>query len=220
MNERQQRIVIFSGGRLGEWALGLLGGGALAVGADRGALFLVRHGVRPDLAVGDFDSVSPEEQEQIRQASREFRSCDPVDKDYTDTELAFRWALEQRPDELILTGVLGSRVDHSLANIQLLALALAAGVRCSIVDDRNRLRLTDGELEMARSAYAHVSLLPLGAPVTGVTLEGFRYPLREATLALGQSLGISNVLEAERGRIRIRSGLLLVIESGDEPSSV
>ncbi|MBD2847950.1 thiamine diphosphokinase [Paenibacillus sp. IB182496] len=209
------RTLIFSGGALGDWARALIRPGDRLIGADRGARYLVEHGYAPDLAIGDFDSVSAAELAAIRAAARETADCDPVDKDYTDTELAVRRALQERPRELVLVGALGTRLDHSLANLHLLELARRSGVEASIVDAHNRVRLVTQQLQLERSAYTHVSLLPLSERVAGITLEGFRYPLREAELALGQSLGISNVLEGERGSIAVRAGLLLVIETHD-----
>ncbi|MBW7477588.1 thiamine diphosphokinase [Paenibacillus oenotherae] len=210
------RILIFTGGRLGEWALEHIQEGDTLYGADSGALFLVKHGFRPDLSLGDFDSVTGEQLAAIRQASTETYDCDPVDKDYTDTELAFRQALGQQPDEIVLLGALGTRFDHSLANVHLLRSAIEQGIAALIMDEHNTIRLIDGMVELERSPHrSYVSLLPLSTQVTGITLVGFQYPLTDASLEIGQSLGISNVLLHDRGTISIRDGLLLVIESRD-----
>ncbi|ULL19182.1 thiamine diphosphokinase [Paenibacillus sp. H1-7] len=211
------RILIFSGGSLGKWSLEAISPGDILVGADRGALFLLQHGYIPDLALGDFDSVTAEEVKQIEKGSRSFISCDPVMKDWTDTEMAFNWALERKPSEIVMLGVLGSRWDHSLANLHLLRKGLEAGVPCRIVDAHNQITLLDSSspLMLARSRFANVSLLPLSLQVTGITLQGFQYPLNDATLTLGQSLGISNVLLEPQGRIAITDGLLLVVQSSD-----
>jgi len=215
------RILIFSGGDLGSWALQHIRPGDVLAGADRGALFLVQHGFTPDLALGDFDSVTAEETALIEQRSRSFHTCDPVMKDWTDTEMAFNWALEQKPREIVMCGVLGTRWDHSLANIHLLRKGLDAGIRCRIADAHNQIALMDANnpMQLERSRYAYVSLLPLTLQVTGITLEGFQYPLYDATLAIGQSLGISNVLLEPVGRITITDGLLLVIQSDDSPAA-
>lgn len=212
-----KRIIIFSGGTVGPWALALIQPADLLVGADRGALFLVQNGFKPDIALGDFDSVSTEELEAIRRSSAILKSCDPIDKDYTDTELAFAWSLEQSPSEVILCGALGTRWDHSLANIHLLRQGLQAGISCRIVDDHNQIRLTGPEQPLSLSAepYPYVSLLPLTLEVHGITLAGFQYPLTDASLTIGQSLGISNVLTEPVGSVTIKEGLLLVIQSSD-----
>lgn len=209
------RILIFAGGHLEEWTLGEIAPGDYVIGADRGAYFLVRHGIRPHLSLGDFDSVHPDELEAVRSGSESFEACDPIDKNDTDTELAFAHALRMKPREMILFGGLGSRFDHSLANVHLLYKALAQGVLCKIIDSHNQIMLTDRDLTLQKGRYANVSLLPLSKRVTGITLEGFAYPLQKATLQIGDSLGISNILLQTTGSIRIDSGLLLVIQSND-----
>ncbi|WP_127582271.1 thiamine diphosphokinase [Paenibacillus koleovorans] len=217
----EPRILIFTGGTLGSWALEEVRLGDILIGADKGALFLVRHGLRPDLALGDFDSVDEGELEEIRCGSVRFEDCDPIMKDYTDTEMAFHRALEWPlpagavPREIVLLGALGTRFDHSLANVHLLRIGLTRGVVCRIVDAYNEVQLIDRCVELERGRYANVSLLPLTPEVRGITLRGFLYPLERATLAIGQSLGISNVLVDPIGRVELEQGQLLVIRSRD-----
>jgi len=210
-----RRTLIYTGGRLGQWALDYIQPGDRLVGADRGAAFLVANGFEPDLSLGDFDSVTEEEMAAIRKGSKETRDCDPIDKDYSDTELALQFAIECGSSEIILLGALGTRFDHSLANVHLLKHALDRQIPALIADQYNTLRLTTDQLVLTRSSRRYVSLLPLTSAVKGITLEGFQYPLTEATLVHGQSLGVSNVLLASKGTINIREGLLLVIESDD-----
>ncbi|WP_068777043.1 thiamine diphosphokinase [Paenibacillus sp. FJAT-26967] len=216
---QKQHVVIVTGGSIGPWAHDQLEGldpsCDYLIGADRGALHLIRGGYRPQLALGDFDSVTPEEREEIRAGSEQFITCDAVDKDWTDTELAYNMALERSPSQITLLGALGTRMDHTLANIHLLRKGTESGVRSRIMDAHNEIEVISRTTEILSGSYPNVSLLPLTTEVTGITLTGFRYPLNDATLTIGQSLGISNVLETERGIIQIRSGLLLVIRSRD-----
>lgn len=211
-----KRVLIFAGGRLGEWALNEITPGDYIIGADRGAYFLVQHDIRPDVSVGDFDSVNPQELEKIRRGSKSFQACDPIDKNYTDSELAFIHALALKPSEVILLGGLGSRFDHSLANVHLLYKALMQGVNGKIIDSHHQIMLMNKEIILQKGRYAYVSLLPFSEQVTGISLEGFTYPLHEAVLHIGHCLGISNILLQESGSIHIDSGLLLVIQSNDE----
>lgn len=215
MNKGRRRILIFTGGTLDSWAFSHIQHGDLLVGVDRGALFLVQHGYHPHFALGDFDSVSEDEKSQILKHAQTFSDCDPIMKDQTDTEMAFEWALAQQPEEILLFGALGTRFDHSLANVHLLRRSLEKKISCRIIDQHNELQLMDRKLLIQKGAYKNVSLLPLSLEVTGITLHGFQYPLDQATIALGDSLGISNVLVAESGEITIQSGLLLVIQSKD-----
>lgn len=215
-----KRILIYSGGTLGRWALEHIREDDMIIGADRGALFLIQHGITPHLALGDFDSVNHTEKDFIRKNSLQFKEVDPVNKNYTDTELAFNWALEQNPAEIILLGALGSRFDHTLANIHLLRKGLQHAMPCKIIDAHNEVILINGPHEIAKQGFAHCSLLPLSMEVTGITLTGFQYPLHNATLTIGQSLGISNVITEQKGSIQLEQGDLLVILSKDESSSI
>jgi len=216
MDLRGKRAVIVSGGSLGDWTLQEIGPNDQIIGVDRGALFLIRHGITPHVAIGDFDSVTAQELEEIRSGSTHTEACDPVHKNWTDTEWAFHWALAQQPAEIVLVGALGTRFDHSLANVHLLSIALRKGVACAILDKHNRIVAVNRSIRLKPDPrYAQVSLLPLTMEVTGITLEGFQYPLNDATLTIGDSLGISNVLLADEGLIRVKEGVLLVICSID-----
>jgi len=210
-----KRIIIVTGGTLGDWALGEIHEDDVLVGSDRGALYLIQHGYTPHISLGDFDSVTAEELSRIRSSSLTFIDCDPVFKDLTDTEMAFNWALTQQPDHIVLLGALGTRFDHSLANVHLLRKGTEQGVSCSIVDANNQIIVINQSTRILRGGYTHISLLPLSLEVTGITLHGFQYPLHQATLQIGQSLGISNVLKESEGLIELQTGLLLVIQSKD-----
>lgn len=213
---KQPRILIYTGGALGAWALEDTQPGDVYVGADRGALFLVQQGLKPDISMGDFDSVNEAELTIIRHNSKQLIACDPVIKDLSDTEMAFSWALNQNPEEIILYGALGTRFDHSLANIHLLIQAVHKPIHCTIVDSHNRVRLINQSISLKKpTTFSHVSLIPFTSQVTGITLQGFQYPLHEATLTIGQSLGISNRIIEPFGHIQIKQGMLLVIESKD-----
>lgn len=212
---KNKRVLIFSGGRLGPAAFEEIKEDDALVGVDRGSLRLIREGFKPDICLGDFDSVTEEEREEIERHCHQIISCDPIMKDLTDTEMAFNWALEQQPREIWIMGGVGSRFDHSLANVHLLLKAVEADIPCRIRDENNDIQLVHRHLSITKGEFENVSLLPLSMEVTGVTLTGFRYPLRDATLSIGETVGISNVLEAPIGEISTRSGYLLVIQSKD-----
>ncbi len=210
-----RRMLLFTGGNLGEWALHEVAAGDFLIGIDRGALFLLRHDLRPDFAVGDFDSVSLEDFHEIQQRAGHVVSCDPIMKDLTDTDMGVTWAIQQQPQEIVILGALGTRFDHTLANVHLLRKSLDAGIPCRIIDEKNEVLLIDRPTEIAKGRFPHISLLPLSQTVTGITLYGFQYPLHKATLTIGDSIGISNVLVAAAGKIDVRTGQLLVIKSTD-----
>lgn len=212
-------ITICSGGSLGDWALPFIKQGDYIVGVDQGAYFLVEHGFAPHVAMGDFDSVSSEQYDRIKQASQSFIGYDAIDKNYTDTQLAVMHALELKPKHIVLVGGLGTRFDHSLTNLHLLELALEQKIAMSLVDQHNKIQLMDQTqpLTIEKSGYRYVSLLPHTPDVVDIRLSGFKYPLTDTPLSLtrGLSIGISNELVEEQGTIAIASGQLLVIQAND-----
>lgn len=210
-----KRVVIFAGGELSSEYFDLLDEDDFIIGADQGALFLISHGYTPDIAVGDFDSVSPEALQDIESKSKKTITCDAVNKDLTDSEMALDIAMDQQPDSILLFGVTGTRIDHSLASIQMMTRALQRQINCYVMDTHNYITLTGSQAVINDLGYTYVSLLPLTPEVSGISLEGFQYPLTDATLKLGQSLGVSNKLISSSGTVTIRSGLLLIIQSKD-----
>ncbi len=217
MVDQQSRIIIFSGGELTTSALTDIEPEDFIIGVDRGAAFLMEHQIHMHIAVGDFDSVTKETKEQIASISDRFIDCDPIYKDLTDTEMALELALEHNPSSIVIHGALGTRIDHSLSNIHLLRRTLEAGTQCTLVDPHNEITIMDASrpYHVKRTSFTYVSLLPLSLQVTGVSLEGFRYPLHQATLTIGKSLSVSNELTADVGTITITDGLLLIMSTKD-----
>ena len=173
----------------------------------------------PDVAVGDFDSVDPQVLERFQQISTIRFERHRPEKNETDTELAFTIAQEAEVTDIILMGATGTRLDHVLSNIHLLKAAMDRGLRCRILDPHNRVRLVSGRtvFHRAEDSYPYVSLIPLTMEVTGITLTGFKYPLQDQKLVLGEKCGlcVSNEPLAEEAILDFEKGLLLVIEARD-----
>lgn len=214
---KPRTMKIYGGGRLGTWAIRDIDEQDILIGADSGALFLLQNGMRMDCAVGDFDSVTAHELQRIQNHCGEFLTFDPVLKNWTDMELAVDWAIENGADKIILYGAVGTRFDHSLANVHLLSRAADRHIPCIIEDEYNRISLVTPHkpLHIQKSRFSYVSLVPQTERVTGVTLQGMMYPLQDAELEVGSTLGISNKLVEQTGIVSIHRGRLLVIESMD-----
>lgn len=218
----ENNILIVSGGAIEDaFLLGLLDENnyKTVIACDSGIEFFRRNGRLPDLVLGDFDSAEGDSVHFFReQAGVRFEQF-PAEKDWTDTELAVRRALQCRPSRIDLAGATGgSRVDHMLGNIQLLAFALAKGVQMFLLDAHNRIRLlTPGSYAVTKGAQYgdFISLLPFGGTAYGVTLRGMKYPLHEATLTADITLGISNQIADETAEISFSEGKLLMIETRD-----
>jgi len=177
--------------------------------ADGGARHLHALGLTPDLIVGDMDSLNGELQRIfVEQGSRILRY--PEAKDETDSRLALEMACMMTPDEIRIYGALGARIDHTLANITLLAAA-DRGIETRLLDEWCEIFLVRQTAVIEGEIGQTVSLLAFGADVTGVTLAGFEYPLINATITPARPIGVSNRLTAAQGIISVESGNLLVI---------
>jgi thiamine pyrophosphokinase len=192
----------------------------LVVAADRGAIAARELGLRPDLVVGDVDSLDPDEARRITRAGIPLETVH-AEKDETDTELAIHRALARGADTIVIVGALGGpRIDHALANIALLGMPALDGRSAVILDGSTRIRLlaadgTDHELSLDGRVGDLVSLVPLGATAEGVTTEGLAWSLRDADLPFGPARGVSNVRVSSDARVRLRRGRLLVVEVVD-----
>ncbi len=184
------------------------------IGVDGGAHHLLRLGLKPDVLLGDFDSILESDLEYFKNENIEILKY-PSEKDLTDSELAIETVLEKGCDTVIMIGCIGSRVDHSIANIQLLKKLLDNGVKGIIVNENNEITLIRDHLELKREDNTRVSLLSLTDKVTGITLKGFYYPLNDFTLELGSARGVSNEFAEDTAEITIKEGLLLVIKARD-----
>jgi thiamine pyrophosphokinase len=192
------------------WSDGL----ELTIAADAGAETAERLGLRPDLAVGDFDSIDPAALARLEAAGVPIE-LSPAAKDESDAELAVRAALARGADALTIVGGFGGRPDHFIANIGLLGLPELSGLSVELVDGSTRLSLVRGpgaRLLIGRPGDL-VSLLPLGVGIEGVTSEGLAWPLTDEPLPLGPARGLSNVRQGGTARVSVRAGLLLVVET-------
>ena len=184
----------------------------LIVAADGGARHVLRLGFTPHVVVGDMDSLDHEQSEHLRQMGCRFLTY-PARKDETDAELALLYVVEQGADEVIILGALGGRIDHTLANVLLLALPELRGVRVSLVDGQQEVTLIRGEGTIRGQVGDTVSLLPIAGDVEGITTRGLEYALHDGTLVFGRTRGVSNVLTAPTAHISVRRGALWCVHS-------
>ena len=165
------------------------------IGADRGAVHLLEKGITPKEAVGDFDSISIEEYEQIKRAVKNISKFNAV-KDEADTELAIERALSYKPEQVILTGVTGGRLDHSASALHLLYRLQIENpdISFSIINQTNEMSILLPTVHklVRENRYPFVSFFSFGRKVTGLTLTGFKYETINETLDLGMTKFTSN----------------------------
>jgi len=184
---------------------------ALVIGADSGIEHARALGRRVDLAVGDFDSVSPEALAAAAEAgARVIRY--PVDKDATDLELALDVAAARGVDRITVVGGHGGRLDHYLANALLLGSARFADIEIDGWFGDAHVIVVRRHARLVGRAGSLVTLLATNGPARGVTTTGLRYPLHEAVLLPGSTLGVSNELVGTDAEVSVSGGTVLSIQ--------
>lgn len=186
--------------RADDWFIAADGGMALAQALD----------VRPAVLVADFDS-GPE---PIDSPSEVLRL--PVEKDWTDTMAAAMLALDRGYREFLLLGCTGGRLDHTMANIAVMAYILSRGGQAVMADECNRVRLLGpGRHVVPPLAGWKLSLFAFGGEASGITLRQVKYPLTDATLRPEDSVGVSNEFLDCPAEIFFQKGRLLLFFSKD-----
>jgi thiamine pyrophosphokinase len=188
--------------------------GVCWVGVDRGVVELLKAGIVPKRAFGDFDSISEKELQWLKERVPHLDVW-PSEKDQTDTDIAIDWALAQKPEKIRLFGATGGRLDHLFGNIQTIMKGSDGAIE--LIDRQNIVTIhRKGEHVIEQSdSYTYVSFIPI-TPIKELTLEGFKYPLTRKDVPLGSTLCISNELIHSFGTFSFSEGILMMIRSKDE----
>ena len=218
-------VLVFANGELaaGDWVWATLARAEVVIAADGGLRHLLALARRPDVLIGDLDSLPPgivaETAPEVAGAIVRY----PREKDETDLELALLYAVDRYPEaEVIILGGTGGRLDHLLANVLILAHPRLRGRPIRFLDDRQSAWLVaadaapgaagaPGATTIAGAPGDIVSLLPLGGPAHVTATSGLRWPLRDEWLAFGPARGVSNEMTAETATVRLDQGALLCV---------
>jgi len=209
-------VNLLVGGPTANWPVNLAQIPGPWVGADRGALRLVKLGIQPVMVVGDFDSINQTELQTVKAAIDGSVIVKP-DQDHTDTQLAVKSIFEQlKPDELHIYGATGGRIDHLLANLWLVLEPFfrAWAPKITLIDRQNTIRyFLPGDYTISKEAdktyLAFVPLMPMK-----LTLADEKYPLTGAANEYPISWA-SNEFVGEKGHFSFDTGVLAVIQSCD-----
>ncbi len=216
----QKRTLILTGGKLSmDFAKKYLENENFdeIIAVDNGLMYADLLQLVPTYVVGDFDTVNHDLLLSYQQNKEiTFKTYKP-EKDATDTQIAFELAIKTGSTEVAVLGATGGRFDHTLANTELLQLLLKHDINGYILDDSNKIYLIDRTHVLKKEEVygKYISLLPFTEEVSGVTLEGFKYPLENHRMLKGDSLGISNEIVEEKAVIEMKSGIFYVIEAHD-----
>lgn len=191
-----------------------IGYGDYVICIDGGYDVARENNITPDLLMGDFDSIRgglPSDIEIIR-----FRP----EKDYTDLELALKKSAELNTGDVLILGGIGGRLDHTMANIQLLSHYADKFDSLVMKDGRNKCFVLNSRqkgtvLPVEQDSY--ISLFSLSEQCTGVTISNVKYPLTDHTLSRDFPLGVSNEFKEKDAALSVKDGTLLVVISKKQP---
>ncbi|MGN0531583.1 MAG: thiamine diphosphokinase [Eubacterium sp.] len=183
------------------------------IAADSGYIKLQNAGIKPDLIIGDFDS-----------AKRPEIDCEiltfPVEKAYSDTFNCVVEAIDRGYDNIdIYFAIGGNRFDHTYSNLLILEYCRKHNVYCRLIDDNNRLSLIIDQ-KTIKKEYQFFSIFAYLCNCHGVTIEGAYYDqsfysLDSMDIMVCDNFAQSNQIIGSECTIRVKDGVLLLVESND-----
>lgn len=177
----------------------------MVIAVDGGFGYLVEMGLEPDLVIGDFDSLGyiPEHKNVIRLKK---------EKDDTDMLSAVKEGMKEGYDTFYLYCGMGGRIDHTLANIQLLAYLSQNGKKGFLIDEKNILTaVTDGSIDFPSGHKGYISVFSYSEKCVGVYLKGLKYELDNSEITNTFPIGVSNEFTEESASISVKDGTLIVV---------
>lgn len=181
---------------------------------DGGIRHCIELCIKPNYIIGDFDSATKKELDFYKNQNIEFITF-PKEKNFTDMELCIDFVSKREEKELLIFGGIGSRFDHSLANANMLRLALDNKINTKLINENNIVQLINDEIILNGNENDIISLIPLTTKVTGITTYGLYYPLFDETIYVYSSRGVSNKMTGNKAKVTIKEGLLFVIQTFD-----
>lgn len=182
--------------------------------ADGGVKHLLQCDLVPDMVVGDLDSINEKNLKIINDNNVKIQKF-PTDKDYTDMELAVEHAIELGAKDIVLGGVIGTRMDHSMGNIMMLSSISNKGVKATIFDNHNEITILKDEKRKFEKTHEYISILPLTNDGAIVSSQGLKYEVNNREFRYAALLGVSNEIVKDTCMITVHKGMCAILKSDD-----
>lgn len=178
----------------------------IVIAADGGYDTLKRIGVKPNLLIGDMDSILTDQADGIE------KILHPVEKDETDSYLAYLEGVKRGYRHFRLYGGVGGRPDHTFANYSLLLGAKLDGCEMTLVDKNYEIFvIKDENVTLSSSEGLSLSVFAFGGDAHGVSISGAKYSADDITLKESFPLGVSNSFGEQEVHLGVKNGALLVM---------
>ncbi|MGN0521612.1 MAG: thiamine diphosphokinase [Eubacterium sp.] len=183
-------------------------GNSFIISADSGYQKCIQLKIKPNLIIGDFDSSS-------RPDTDIETIVLPVMKNDTDTFFCVKEAIKRGFNKIIIIGGIGSRIDHTYANILCLEYCLDKGIDCELVNKYNRALIVKNQITINNNYYKYFSLFALHNECEGLTIKGAVYNVDNISLNPNEQFTQSNMIKYHQAEISIKKGKILLIQSND-----
>ena len=181
----------------------------IVIAADAGFIALKNLGIKPDIVLGDFDSLGAEPDFDGKIIKH------PIKKDDTDTMLAVKVGMELGFNRFVIYGGTGNRLDHTIANIQTLSFISARGGKAYLCGDDYVVTVITDSICFKETAKGTLSLFSCTTKSENVTIKGLLYELKDAEISFDFPLGVSNEFVGSSAEISVKNGSLAIIWSGN-----
>ncbi len=186
---------------------------AWIIAADGGARQAQYYGLPIHTVIGDLDSLDEQEIAHLTKQCVDIQRF-PPEKNETDLELALLLAAKKQVNRIRLFSALGDRLDQTLSNIYLLALAPLRNIDVRLIAGKQQAWIIyPGETLIQGAKDDTISLIPIAGEAQGIRTENLYYPLHSETLSFGPARGVSNVMQSETARVHFDKGVLLVVHT-------
>ncbi len=180
--------------------------GDFIICCDCGLAHMEALGAEPNLIIGDFDS-------HANPHSAVETIVLPCEKDDTDTVYAAKEAIKRGYTDFLFLGVVGERLDHTLANVSILLMLDDRGLSGKIIDDYSEMEIISGTPKRVDGSFKYFSILNISGTARGICETGCKYPLENAEIECSYQYGVSNEVGlGEEALISVAEGRLLLIK--------
>jgi thiamine pyrophosphokinase len=180
---------------------------------DGGIKHCINMHIFPDLIIGDMDSVNIKLMEKLSSNKKEMKFVNAsTQKDESDTQLAVDYLIRQGFKKIVIVGALGDRIDHTFANLVLLASPQYDDADIKIIDESNEISVVKKSLEINGEKGKRISLFSLSPYTHFISTEGLKYRLKNEKLLFSPVRGLSNEFTEDTAIIKIKKGLLLIVK--------